>query len=279
MTNFTTRRILTGLCTISLLAATAFAQNSSTTKQVTDSKSVTQKITGTIVFNEGGTIVAKMSTGELKTFTPPADRMVKVDGQDINARDLKVGTVVHATTVTTTTSVLERTVTVNSGKVWYVAGNNVIVTMADGKNKQFKVASGYKFNVEGKPTDVFDLRKGMIVSGSKVVEQPLTEIAANTEFTGTAPKAKPVVAAAPAPAAEPAPVAAAAPAPKKAAPAPAKVAAAPAPAPAPAAVAEPAPAKAPAPAKLPKTGSPLPLGGLLGLLFTGAGLGLRKLRQ
>jgi LPXTG-motif cell wall-anchored protein len=29
---------------------------------------------------------------------------------------------------------------------------------------------------------------------------------------------------------------------------------------------------------LPKTGSPLPLAGLLGMLFTGAGLGLRKLR-
>ena len=273
MTNNTTRRILIGFCTIltvfALLAVTAVAQTSTTTKQVTGSQSVTAQITGTVVFNGGGTIVAKMSSGELKTFTPPADRMVTVDGQEINARDLKVGTVVHATTVTTTTSVLERTVTVNSGKVWYVAGNNVIVTMADGKNKQFQVTPGYKFMVEGKATDVFNLRKGMIVSGAKVVEQPLTEIADNTAFTGTAPKAKPVVAAAAEPAAVPAR------APKKATPAPVKVAAAPAPAPA----AEPAPVEAPAPAKLPKTGSPLPLGGLLGLLFTGAGLGLRKLRQ
>jgi LPXTG-motif cell wall-anchored protein len=30
---------------------------------------------------------------------------------------------------------------------------------------------------------------------------------------------------------------------------------------------------------LPKTASPIPLAGLLGLLFTGAGLGLRKLRR
>jgi hypothetical protein len=130
----------------------------------------------------------------------------------------------------------------------------------------FVVKAGYKFNVEGKETDVFDLRKGMIVSGTKIVEAPMTEVAANTEFTGTAPKPKPVVAAVPAPAA---PVAHA-PAPKKS-PAPAKLAEA-----APAPAAEPAPA--PAPARLPKTGSPLPLAGLLGMLFTGAGLGLRKLR-
>jgi hypothetical protein len=275
MTSNTNRRILTGVCTLltvfALLAVTAAAQTSSTTKQVTGSQSVTQQISGTVVFNEGGTIVAKMSSGELRTFTPPPDRMVTVDGQEINARDLKVGTVVHATTVTTTTSVLERTVTINSGKVWYVAGINVIVTMADGKNKQFKVTPGYKFMVEGKATDVFDLRKGMLVSGSKVVEQPLTEIAANTAFTGTAPKAKPVVAAV----AAPAPAAAPAPTKKAAAPAPVR-----APAPEPAVASEPAPVHAAAaPAKLPKSGSPLPLVGMLGLLFTGVGLGLRKFRR
>ena len=120
------------------------------------------------------------------------------------------------------------------------------------------VNSDYKFNVEGKPTDVFSLRKGMIVGGEKIVESPTTQVAANTAFTGTVPKPAPVVAAALAPVAEPAPR---------------RVAATPAPAP----VAELEPA--PAPAKLPKTGSPLPLTGMLGLLFTGVGLGLRKLPQ
>ena len=52
-------------------------------------------------------------------------------------------------------------------------------------------------------------------------------------------------------------------------------AAAPAPAP------EPAPAPAPAPEapKMPKTASPLPLVGLLGLFLTGASFGIRKFRR
>jgi len=268
MLNTTIRRTLIGLCTIltvlALVGVTAVAQTSSTTKQVTGTQSVTSKINGTVVFNEGGTIVARMANGELKTFHPPADLMVNVDGQDIPARELKVGTIVNGTTVTTTKSVLERTVTVNSGTVWFVNGNSVIVTMADGNNKMFKVNKDYKFMVDGQPTDVFSLRKGMRVSGEKIVEEPLTEIAANTTFTGTLPKPKPVVAAAPAPAPAPRPT-----------PAPAKPAAAPAPAPTPV---EPAPVPEPTPARLPKTGSPLPLAGLLGMLFTAAGLGLRKLR-
>ena len=121
MTNHTTRRILIGFCTIltvfALLAVTAVAQTSTTTKEVTGSKSVTAKVSGTVVYNEGGTIAVKMTTGELRTFTPPADRMVKVDGADIPATSLKVGTKVSATTTTTTKSVTERTVTVGEGVV------------------------------------------------------------------------------------------------------------------------------------------------------------------
>lgn len=264
MTNNTTRKILMGFCTIltifALLAVTAVAQTSTKTEQVTGTKVATQKLSGTVVYNEGGTVAVKMSTGELRTFTPPADKMIKVDGQDVSVRDVKPGTKLNATITTTTKSVTERTVTTGSGTVWFVNGNNVILTMADGKNKQFKVKPDFKFTVDGQPAGVHDLKKGMKVSGEKIVEEPTTEIAANTEVTGIAPKPK-VVAAAPAPTPSPKPV---------------RVAAAPAPAPAPAPVAEPAPAPAPA---LPKTGSPLPLAGLLGMLFTGAGLGLRKMRS
>jgi len=265
MTNNTTRKILIGFCTIltvfALVAVTAVAQTSTKSTEVTGTKTATQHLAGTVVYNEGGTVAVKMASGELRTFTPPADRMIKVDGQDIPARDVKVGTKLNATITTTTRSITERTVTTGSGTVWFVNGNNVILTMADGKNKQFKVKPDYKFNVDGQPAGVHDLKKGMKVSAEKIVEEPTTEIAANTEVTGIAPKPKPVVAAAPAP--EPA-----------ASPKPARVAAAHTPAPAPAAAAEPAPAPA-----LPKTGSPLPLAGLLGMLFTGAGLGLRKLRS
>src|ERR1017187_8915971 len=89
MTNHTTRRILIGFCTIltvfALVAVTAVAQTTTTTKEVTGSKSTTQHLSGTVVYSDGGTVAVKMATGELRTFTPPADKMIKVDGQDVAA--------------------------------------------------------------------------------------------------------------------------------------------------------------------------------------------------
>ncbi len=100
---------------------------------------------------------------------------------------------------------------------------------------------------------VFDLRKGMNISATKITEEPKTVFATNTVVTGSAPRAQLAQA--------------------QPARAPARPAARPAPRPAPAR------APAPAPAQLPKTGSPLPLAGLLGLLFISASFGIRGFRQ
>ncbi len=191
--------------------------------------------------------------------------------------DLKVGTKLTANVTTTTTPVTERTVTVGSGKVWFVNGRYVILTLPNGENRQYKVEPGYKFNIEGnKEATVADLKKGMMVSAQKIVEVPHTEITSNTTVTGSAPPApKQVVAQAP-----PAPKAAPAPAPAPASRT--EVAQArPTPAAAPALAAAPAPVvAAPAkPKKLPTTGSQLPLAALLGALILSAGFGLRKIGQ
>jgi LPXTG-motif cell wall-anchored protein len=186
----------------------------------------------------------------------PDSRKAIIDGKEVGVRDLKPGTKLTATITTTTTPVTVRTTTVGSGRVWYVSGNNVILTLPNGENRQYKVARDYKFIVEGRPATVFDLRKGMTVAAEKIVEEPAVEIASGTKVVGVAPPPPP----------PPAPTAAAAPAPAPVA--------APAPEPAPAPAAEPAPATT-----LPKTGSPVALMGLLGLLFVGGSYGIRMLRR
>jgi LPXTG-site transpeptidase (sortase) family protein len=202
----------------------------------------TQEMKGEVVCFEGNNVVIKMSTGEVKTFNNvPDTRNVIIDGKEVGVRDLKPGTKLTATITTTTTPVTVRTTTVGSGRVWYVSGNNVILTLPNGENRQYKVARDYKFTIEGKPASVYELRKGMTVSAEKIVEEPKVEIASGTRIVGEAPP-----------------------------PPPPKAAAAPAPAP----VAAPAAAKA-----LPKTGSPVPLMGLLGLMFVGGSYGIRMLRR
>lgn len=262
----TTRGIRIGMCVVFAASALAAQSMPQTKKQAIKgaSTSTTEELNGTVVHVEGNKLVVKMASGDIRAFEPPDSRRFIVDGKELTVRDLKVGTKLKATVTTTATSVTDRTTTVGSGKVWYVSGNTVILTLPNNENRMYKVANSYKFNVDGKPATVFDLKKGMIVSAEKIVEEPRTEIATNTVVTGEAPPApRPVVAEAPA---RPAP-----------APTPA---AAPPPAPAPAPVATPAPVEtAAAPARLPKTASPLLLVGLLGVLCAGASFGLRAIRS
>jgi LPXTG-motif cell wall-anchored protein len=120
--------------------------------------------------------------------------------------------------------------------------------MDDGKNQQFKIPKGQKFNVNGQSLDAWGLQKGMIVSATKVVEVPQTVVTQQAKLTGQMP---------PPPPAPPADV-------------PILVVEE---------VAVPVQVAQAAPAALPKTGSQLPLIGLLGLLSLASSLGLRAARK
>jgi len=262
----TARRILLGLCT-AILTITLSAQQSmpqTSKERIAGASTVkTEELKGTVIQVEDNHLAVRMSTGEIRTFDVPPSRRFVIDGKELTVQELKPGTKLHATLTTTTTPVTERTTTVGSGKVWFVSGNTVILTLPNNENRMYKVAEHYQFMVEGKKASVHDLRKGMIISAEKIVEEPKTEMASNITVTGEAPPPpKPRVAEVPrtvTPTPAPAP------------------AAAPAPAPAPA---EPqAERAAETPAELPKTGSPLPLTGLLGLFSVGASFLVRAFRR
>jgi hypothetical protein len=260
-------KIVKGACALALVSGVLAAQSQmprTTTQKITGAATTsTETLRGTVEYVEGNTLVVKMANGDIRTFTPPESRRFIVDGKELTVRELQPGTKLNATVVTTRTAVTDRTTTVGTGKVWFVSGNNVILTLPSGENRQYKVKDDYRFIIDGNPkATVRDLRQGMTVRAEKIVEEPRVEIATDTRVTGTAPP-PPVMAQA-----QPAPRAA----PPRATPAPVAERLDPAPAPAPVAV----PAETPAPA-LPKTASPLPLIGLLGLLCGGASLCLRKL--
>ena len=145
----------------------------------------TELLKGVVTVVEGNNLEVRMSTGDIRIFNVPESRRFIVDGKELTVQELKPGTRLTATVTTTTTPVTERTTTVGTGKVWHVSGNTVILTLPNNENHMYKVQNSYRFNVNGEKATVHDLRKGMIVSAEKIVEEPKTEIASNTVVTGT----------------------------------------------------------------------------------------------
>lgn len=216
--------------------------------------------TGTVVLVSGNDLWVKDSTGQIRHFpNVPESARVTVGGQQLGIHDLKPGMTIQRTTITTTTPKVTTTVQTVTGKVFYVnPPTSVILTMDDNTNQRFTIPKGQTFNINGQTMDAFGLRKGMQISATKVVEVPETVVTQKRILAGTMPPPPPL------PPNQPILIAVLVPVQM--------------PAPAPAPVAEAAPVAAPAP-RLPKTGSSLPLMGLLGLLFMGASLGLRSVRR
>jgi LPXTG-motif cell wall-anchored protein len=229
----------------------AQVQTSTTTAKATPTHEVTVE-SGIVILVAGNDLWVKDDAGQIRHFpNVPESVRVNVDDKQLGIHELKAGMLIARVTVTTTTPTMVTTVKTVTGKVWTVNPPlAVILTMDDNTNQQFAIPSGQKFNVDGKMLDAWGLRKGMTVSATKVVEVPETRITEQRILAGEMP-----------------------PPPPPAADQPILIATS-APTPVPAEVAE-----AAAPKTLPKTGSSLPLVGLLGLLSLGASFGLRKLRN
>ena len=220
----------------------------STTSQAASSKTTVER--GTIVYVSGNDLVIQMEDGTLRHFNNvPDSARATVDGKEIGIRDAKVGMKLEKTVTVTTTPKTVTTVQSVTGKVWQIMPpTSVILTLEDGSNQQFKIPKNQKFNVDGHIVDAWGLKKGMRVSATKIVEVPETMVQHQQKLTGSAPPPPPPPADQPILVVE-----------QKAAPV---------------EVAQAAPPEA-----LPKTASPVPLFGLLGLLSLASSLGLRTARK
>jgi len=235
------------ICLAFALSLSAQVQTETSTTSQTPTVT-TKTVGGTIVYVSGNDLILKMDDGTLRHFTnvSPTQTAI-VDGKPITIKDAKVGMHLTKTITTTTTPKTITTTQSVTGTVWQVSPpTSVILTLDDGKNQQFKIPKDQKFNVDGQVTDAWGLKKGMRISATRIVEVPETVVTQQAQITGTAPPPPP-----PPPPDQPILVAVVVPVPA---------------------------APAEAPAALPKTGSSLPLIGLLGFLSLAASLGLRAVR-
>ena len=238
-------------------AAEMLAQEKSRTETTEGAASKKVQVErGEVVYVSGNELVVKMESGEVRHVTVPDSARATVDGKELSIRELKPGMKLQRTITTTTTPKTVTTVRTVQGKVWQISPpSTVILTLADGTNKQYKIPKGQKFMIEGQEKTAFELKKGMNVSVTAVTEVPETVVAEQRRTTGSAPPPPPTPPIQGALLIE--------------APAPVQTAMAAAPAPA---------APEPPPTKLPKTGSAMPMIGLLGLLCACLSLGIRMLR-
>ena len=253
-----TRWLALGAGTISLafaISITAQVQTDTSVSHGPASKTVTVE-KAQVVAVLGNDLVVKMDDGSLRHFANvPESTRVDVDGKQLGIHDLKPGMTLQRTITTTTTPKVITTTQSVTGKVWYVQPpSSVILRLDDGTNQKFSIPKGQQFNVNGQMVDAWGLKKGMMVSATKVVEEPVTVVAEKRKLTGTMPPPPP------APPADVPILVVAVPVPAAAAPAETQTAEV-------------------APAVLPKTASELPLVGVLGALCLLSGVSLRVRRK
>ena len=172
----------------SVTGTSAQVQTNTTTTQ----ESATQQVqveNAEILSVNGNDLILKMSDGSIRHIANvPDSARATVDGQEIGIKDAKPGMKLQKTIVTTTTPTVVTKVQKVEGKVFQVQPpGSVILTLENGENQQFNIPAGQKFMVDGQETDAFGLKKGMIVSATKIVEEPITEVEQQSKITGHMP--------------------------------------------------------------------------------------------
>lgn len=171
------------------LAPVAIAQDTSqTTTSTGQATEKTQVRSAEVIYASGNDLVVKTDDGQVKHIKVPEGATATVDGQQVAIHDLKPGTKLQRTITTTTTPETVTTVRTIKGTVWQVQPPvSVILSLPNGTNKQFKIPAGQKFDINGKQTDAWGLKKGMNVTATVITERPDTMIAQTGTTTGEAP--------------------------------------------------------------------------------------------
>ena len=133
-------------------------------------------------------LIARGPAGHYRLYNVEPGRKAIIDGVPKTLDDLKIGTMLTSTATTTETPLINRTTTITKGTVFWASPKSIIVTLENNENKQYDVPSGFKFDVEGKQLEAMELRPGMKLNATKIVEEPVTVITKDVVVTGIAPK-------------------------------------------------------------------------------------------
>jgi len=257
-------RAAAGVFALAMVASGALSpqaraqQTSTTTVRHGESSFDTQVRNAQVVYVEGNDLVLKLEDGKIEHLVVPDSDRFTINGVDVSVHELTPGTKLTQTITTTTTPRYVTSIQTIKGKIWHVNAHSsmVILTLPDGTNQTYTIPAHAKLTIGGDSKTVYDLRKGMTLEATTVTDDTHTVIERAKSVVGEtlAPPATPrevgvllILRPTPTPAAAPSPVMVAS-------------------------TEEPA-------STLPKTGSSLPLVGLLGGLALATSFGMGAVRK
>lgn len=179
------------LCMAAGNVAGAEAQSTQTKETVPKGASMasTTQLRGELVAVGPNWLIAKMvPSGEYRLFDVRPGATATIDNVKKSLSQLKPGTMLTAAVTVTETPLAKRTTTVTKGRLIWSSPTTIVVTLENGENRQYTVPPGFKFNVDGKQLGVDELRTGMVLTGTNIVEEPATLITEQTVVYGTEPK-------------------------------------------------------------------------------------------
>ena len=187
-----TLRVLAVSAAALSLAVSAWAQATQAKQSVPGAPKVTTaQLKGEVAYLQGDYLIAKMiPSGNYRLFVLKTGKTATIDGVVMPLNKAPIGTVLTADVTVTETPVVDRTITTLKGKVWVAGPTSVILTLENGENKQYDVPEGMRFDVDGKKLEAMELRPGMHLTASKIVESQRTEITTENVVTGVGPKKK-----------------------------------------------------------------------------------------
>lgn len=141
-----------------------------------------------VVYVEGNDLVLRVDHGKIEHLVVPDTDSFTIDGKEVTVHELTVGTKLTQTITTTTAPRYVTTVRTLKGKVWHVhAPGSVSLMLPDGTNQIYRIPSHAKFTINGEKKTAFDLKKGMSFEATIITDDTETVIERTKSFVGQAP--------------------------------------------------------------------------------------------
>lgn len=141
-----------------------------------------------VVYVEGNDLILRVDNGKIEHLVVPDTDRFTIDGKELTVQELTAGTKLTQTITTTTAPRYVTTVRTLKGKVWHVnAPNSVILILPEGTNHIYRIPSHAKFTINGERKTAFDLRKGMSFEATIITDDTETVIDRSKTVVGQAP--------------------------------------------------------------------------------------------